>query len=275
VLTGRCATQAGTITVTGDLPDGTTWQTTLAGTPTEHRGLRAIWARAHVRDLEDRYVTAQAEARRTLPELERHIVAVSLEFGVLCRFTAFVAVDQNVVNAGGQVHRVTQPVERPQGWQLPTPAPRMVPMVASAGAVPPHGPMAAELASAKFMPASSESSPIEASTVHVTDVPILSIYAGHALTRLRDATTLSFAQRVQILTDLAAELTRWLDRFADMQPETAVTQLRELAKTMSQPPTTDAALDTVWQSATDLFQSLSDNTPSQPSRPRTRPFWKR
>src|SRR5207302_2326799 len=40
--------------------------------------------------------------------------------GVLCRFTAFVAVDERVVNEGGRVHRVTQPVEVPQGWGMPS-----------------------------------------------------------------------------------------------------------------------------------------------------------
>src|SRR5207249_3461659 len=40
-------------------------------------------------------------------------------FGVLCRFTAFVAVDvKEVVNPGGQVHRVIQPVEPAAGWGM-------------------------------------------------------------------------------------------------------------------------------------------------------------
>ena len=55
--------------------------------------------------------------RPTAPELEKEITDLSLRFGVLCRFTAFVAVDRSeVVNAGGQVHSIVQPVEQPQGW---------------------------------------------------------------------------------------------------------------------------------------------------------------
>jgi hypothetical protein len=38
---------------------------------------------------------------------------------VLCRFTAFVAVDRSaVVNPGGQVHGIIQPVEEPEGWEM-------------------------------------------------------------------------------------------------------------------------------------------------------------
>ncbi len=47
----------------------------------------------------------------------RSIIATSLRFGVLCRFTAYVAIDRAaVVNEGGEVHQVTQPVEMPAGW---------------------------------------------------------------------------------------------------------------------------------------------------------------
>ena len=76
--------------------------------------LTATWARAHLRDLEDRYATDRAPDR----ELERRIVETSLRYGVLCRFTAFVAADVQVVNEGGVVHRVLQPVEAPAGWSM-------------------------------------------------------------------------------------------------------------------------------------------------------------
>jgi Ca-activated chloride channel family protein len=73
--------------------------------------LAASWARAHLRDLEDRYA---ASAR---PELEQQIVRVSKQFSVLSRFTAFLAIDRSaVVNPGGALHQVVQPVERPAGW---------------------------------------------------------------------------------------------------------------------------------------------------------------
>jgi Ca-activated chloride channel family protein len=75
------------------------------------------WARAYVRELEDRFVTGQGDAR----QLERQIVEVSLKFGVLCRFTSYVAVDRTeVVNEGGDGHRIVQPVEMPAGWEMQT-----------------------------------------------------------------------------------------------------------------------------------------------------------
>jgi Ca-activated chloride channel family protein len=74
--------------------------------------LSAVWARGRVRDLEDQYITGGQSA-----EIEREIVSVSKRFSVLSRFTAFLAVDrQEVVNPGGEVRIVTQPVEMPSGW---------------------------------------------------------------------------------------------------------------------------------------------------------------
>ena len=49
--------------------------------------------------------------------VESTIVETSLRFGVLCRFTAYVATDVRVVTDGGTPHKVTQLVERPAGWE--------------------------------------------------------------------------------------------------------------------------------------------------------------
>ena len=68
--------------------------------------------------------------------LEKQIVATSLRYGVLSRFTAFVAVDQRVVNEGGEVHKVTQPVDLPSGWEPPAAQP--------AGAIPAGAPVIAQ-----------------------------------------------------------------------------------------------------------------------------------
>ena len=62
-----------------------------------------------VRDLEDRYVGRPGHNAAELARLERQITDVSLRYGVLCRFTAFVAVDSRVVTDGAGPHRVTQP----------------------------------------------------------------------------------------------------------------------------------------------------------------------
>ncbi|GII90224.1 VIT domain-containing protein [Sinosporangium siamense] len=125
---------AGTLTLRGTGPDGEPWERRVEGAVTEAHGparagaaVRAVWARARVRALEDHYA---AEDRLRDPGLEQEIVATSLRFGVLSRFTAFVAVDSRVTSDGGPEHRVIQPVEMPSGWDRPKPPaamPRMMP----------------------------------------------------------------------------------------------------------------------------------------------------
>lgn len=117
VVTGRfTGPTEGGVVVSG-LPE---WRTTVAAKPSDNPALAALWARASIRDLEDRYVVGNSG---DAGDLERRIVDTSLRFGVLSRFTAFVAVDHRVVNEGGAVHRVTQPVDLPSGWELPPTTP--------------------------------------------------------------------------------------------------------------------------------------------------------
>lgn len=85
--------------------------------------LAPAWARRRLRELEDRWASASSsygQLQSENPEvLERLIVETSLRHHVLCRFTAFVAIDKaEVVNKGGSQEQVTQPVERPEGWAL-------------------------------------------------------------------------------------------------------------------------------------------------------------
>jgi hypothetical protein len=111
VVTGRyrgCAT--GSFTLRGTTSAGGDWSATVAGQRREAPAVTAQWARAHLRDLEDRFAADPTE------ELEKRIVDTSLRFGVLCRFTAYVAVDSRMVVEGGVQHRVMQPVEMPAGW---------------------------------------------------------------------------------------------------------------------------------------------------------------
>ena len=91
---------------------GKMWQTEIKPSRATSAAPATVWARGRLRELEDRYVVTND------PELAKQIVAMSLRFGVLCRFTAFVAVDRSaVVNQGGQVHGIVQPVEQPEGWE--------------------------------------------------------------------------------------------------------------------------------------------------------------
>ncbi|MEU8341911.1 VIT domain-containing protein [Spirillospora sp. NPDC048832] len=111
----------GSLSVRGTASDGTPWEQRTDGTVSAHTAATSIWARAHLRDLEDRYTVGGPD------DLEQRIVATSLRFGVLCRFTAFVAVDSRVVTEGGTPHQVVQPVETPQGWAAPGAVPATAP----------------------------------------------------------------------------------------------------------------------------------------------------
>jgi Ca-activated chloride channel family protein len=118
-LAGRWRGQpGGSITVTGTAADGTGFESKVTAVAGGNPASRAAWARAHVRDLEDRYAGWAGHDAAGLDQLERQITDVSLRYGVLSRFTAFVAVDSRVVTDGTGPHRVTQPVELPAGWDI-------------------------------------------------------------------------------------------------------------------------------------------------------------
>src|SRR5205085_10980335 len=86
---------------------------TREASTTSAHALGASWARARIRDLEDAYAIG---ARG---EVEQEIVATSKMFSVLSRFTAFLAIDRSeVVNAGGELKQIVQPVDMPAGWDM-------------------------------------------------------------------------------------------------------------------------------------------------------------
>jgi Ca-activated chloride channel homolog len=128
------------------------WQATVRPTEESSPIAAAVWARARLREMEDRYVMKTGDP----VSLEREIVGVSLRFGVLCRFTSFVAVDRTeVVTGGNQTQRLVQPVEQPAGWVdrdaslaccLPSPAP----MAARVGGMAPPAAKNASLARRKM-----------------------------------------------------------------------------------------------------------------------------
>ena len=90
------------------------FSTTLVPSRSVAAAVRTIWARAALRDLEDAY----ASGRGLEEGLNRRIVEHSLRFGVLSRFTAFVAVDPERTDALA-LDEVVQPVESPSGWAMP------------------------------------------------------------------------------------------------------------------------------------------------------------
>ncbi len=263
VITGRYrGASSGGVTVSGRAADAA-WQTSAVASPSDHRGLRAVWARAHVRDLEDQYVTASFADHDAV---ERRIVAVSLEFGVLCRFTAFVAVDDRVVNEGGKVHRVTQPVELPQGWRMPSgPATPMLTAMSAGSAMPrPRPRVGRPLMASEIHP---EVAKAAAFSAVIPALPVaLHTFARQALDRLRAAAGQPVAERVRLLVELGAELGAVLDRVSGLPPET-LTQLRDLATRLS--GLSVSGVDSEWQATVAALEPFA----GQPTR--RRPFWKR
>ncbi|MGN9839558.1 VIT domain-containing protein [Nonomuraea sp. H19] len=126
--------EGSSLTVRGMAAEGP-WEEQVTGVQVDNPAIRAVWARAHLRELEDRYAMGEHD-------LESRIVRTSLEYGVLCRFTAYVAVDTRQVAEGGPEHRVIQPVEPPSGWEPPSspPAPGSSMMFAAAYGAPPAAP---------------------------------------------------------------------------------------------------------------------------------------
>ncbi len=73
--------------------------------------LGALWARQRVAWLEDR---ATLEPTR-IQSIKEEIIEVALKYGIASRYTAFVAVE-SVRSNNGELIRVVQPVELPEGW---------------------------------------------------------------------------------------------------------------------------------------------------------------
>ena len=87
--------------------------------------VRTIWARSVVRDLEDAYASGAGDS-----ELSSRLVAHSIRFGVLSRFTAFVAIDPERTETGPLIE-VIQPVEMPSGWGAARPMAAAAPLAAA------------------------------------------------------------------------------------------------------------------------------------------------
>ncbi|WP_432932288.1 VIT domain-containing protein [Microbispora sp. CA-135349] len=305
---------AGALTVHGRTADGRPWEERIEGRPAHGPATRAVWARAHLRGLEDRYATGDHS-------LEPRIVDISLRFGVLCRFTAFVAVDTRVAGEGGPEHRVIQPVEPPSGWELPTTVPMMVagaPMMARmaafttagpetatgsaadrpiAAAPPPGAPPAAPAAppyAAVPAPAPRRASrgfsvggsrgasaggflphPGEG-TAPVTDFAGIRPLLAEELAKLGQAESLPERERRRYLADLASRL-RVVVQMAGGHPELAA-----LAGDLERAEWAEVSLDDLWRRTADLLTALAGGAGSAPggkaapgAREGRRPFWKR
>jgi Ca-activated chloride channel family protein len=279
VVSGRyTGPPGGTLTVTGRTRDGGAFRATTAVQRRAEPAVTAQWARARLRDLEDRYAAGERE-------LEKPIVETSLRFGVLCRFTAFVAVDSRVVNEGGQNRRVTQPVELPSGWEVSADAAPQF-LTASAAPVPP--PAVGEGVRPTFAPVQASARrmktfaavPSMMATGRAGGMPTstpLSIQdmrriAAVEAQRLRDGADRPAYQRREMLADLASRLGVLLRGLTDP----AYAPVRALVTALE----ADGDLDARWAEAIAVLTTFA-GTPSPAASPggnrarERKPFWKR
>ncbi|MGK5681834.1 VIT domain-containing protein [Actinoplanes sp. URMC 104] len=279
VVSGRYTGRpVGELVVTGRTRDDREFRTAVAVQQRTEPAIEAQWARARLRDLEDAYAAGDHG-------LEHRIVATSLRYGVLCRFTAFVAVDSRVVNEGGETRRVTQPVELPDGWESPWDAPAMVQLASAPmpAAPPPSGPFstfAAEssagsgfdaaagpgfagggIAAAspaggrarrpgvRAAPAMMRASKARAATGGAPSLDDMRALAATEARRLREAAELPDWERRELLDDLASRL----DVLVGSLDAAEFAPLRELVATLR----SDAPTAEKWTAATDVLTAFA------------------
>jgi Ca-activated chloride channel family protein len=284
-LTGRYhGTPAGALELTGTDRTGAPWRTRVPASVVDNPAIAPVWARAHLRDLEDRYVAATG--RGEMAGLEQRIVATSLRFSVLCRFTAYVAADTRTVTGGEAPHRVVQPVEPAAGWDM---------LAAAAPAGHGHAPAgpgraAAEsmvMATADMRTASRPGRPARpAAAGRPPRIPRPVPEPGHDVEFAAEAAGLRAAaagpepERRALLADLASRLSALLGRDAPPAGTGALPRLHALLTELRD----DAALRLssdrfaeLWDRMQRLLDELAGGRPAPTVRPgpRRRDFWRR
>jgi hypothetical protein len=120
VVRGRDrGTPAGGVCVQGRRPAGDVWQEQAEAAVVSTGCQGSLWARGRLRHLEDLYATR----KRDLPVegLEKQMVELSTAFGVLCRFTAIVAIDPRHPDRKpdpASLRRIVQPVDMILGMRV-------------------------------------------------------------------------------------------------------------------------------------------------------------
>lgn len=273
---------------------GEEWQAPVPAVRIESGAVAAMWARGHLRDLEDRYTIGAGDSEA----LEQRIVAVSLKHRVLCRFTALVAVDSRVVAEGGPKHRVTQPVELPSGWdarQLGMPTPAAFTAAAGMPAAPSGfaavagdfdaGPRGG--ARGGFAASPSFAGPMqrrarvgggfqESAAVERDPLVEARLQAASEAHLLRNAGTPNPAEQRTILADLASRL-RALLQNAGSQADPLRDLLTALAPVEGRGIPTTEKLTALWDLALQTLETFAGTVtePATPEPKRKRDFWKR
>jgi len=205
-------------------------------------------------------------------------VATSLRYGVLCRFTAYVAVDSRVVTENGELRRVTQPVESPSGWDMfdapsapgmmlasmaaPVPPPAAAPRLGFAPAQAQgtgSGPMPFAQMPAGLRVGSRSRAMAAPASSPLTLADLRAIVAVEA-TRLREAEGRSALERRDLLADLASRLGALLEGREDAE----LKGLRRLVERLQ----ADGGLPEKWALARETLDGFAPPT-------ERKAFWKR
>lgn len=114
VISGRYrGTPTGGVSIEGRRPAGESWQEQVPATAASSGCQSSLWARGRLRHLEDLYAKRHHNGNEAA--LESRIVELSTAFGVLCRFTAVVAIDPRAPDRKpdrAPTRRIIQPVEQ-------------------------------------------------------------------------------------------------------------------------------------------------------------------
>jgi Ca-activated chloride channel family protein len=86
-----------------------------ASQATFHPGITTLWARQRVEDMIDHWRQSDEKGQA---EIRGSVIAHAIRYRLVTRFTSLVAVEEVVVNAGGQSSTVPVPTELPAGWQM-------------------------------------------------------------------------------------------------------------------------------------------------------------
>ena len=105
----------------GNYVDGTAFKQAVQPEELALPAVAQLWAKARITELKDRFRLANAgSAKRgdNAEKLKAQIVELACAHTLLTRFTVLVAIDQEVVNKGGELRERVQPIEMPAEWEM-------------------------------------------------------------------------------------------------------------------------------------------------------------
>jgi len=80
-----------------------------------HPGITTLWARQRVEDLMDRWRESDESDRA---KIRQNLITHAIQYNLVTRFTSLVAIEEIVVNSGGQSNTAPVPVELPAGMKM-------------------------------------------------------------------------------------------------------------------------------------------------------------